>query len=95
MTAKDFIAKFAETEHNEHILEDIACPSCGHRESFRIEAQILALVFDDGTERDESDCDWADDSYCQCCECGFRGTVGDFTIEGLDALLEETINEPA
>lgn len=90
MTATEFIAKFPKATKNQDALEDIACPSCGQRESFRVEAIIIAILRDEGSDRDESDCEYDGGAYCECgdYQCRFHGTLADFTIEGLDALLE-------
>lgn len=90
MTAEQYIEKFGkridagEIPVRENCLQDMACPECGQRGPLRIAATIVATVFDDGTDRDESDCEWDGKSRCSCEDCGHEGTVDDFTIEGLD-----------
>ena len=84
MTTEQFLTDFPETEHNENCLANIACPKCGYRGKFRIQATIIAEVYDEGTERDASDIEWEDDAFCQCGDCAFEGKVKDFTFNGLD-----------
>ena len=88
MKAEEFVAKFPDAERNQSWLENIACPKCGQRERFRIEMIIIADVTDDETNRD-GDCQYDDDSYCECGECPNCGKLVVFTIKGLDDLLEE------
>ena len=65
---------------NENVLEGWACPECGHKESFRIEAKTMVIAYDDGTYPDpkDGDTEWDDASYCECRECNHIGTVGEF-----------------
>lgn len=64
---------------NENCLQGMACPKCGHTESFRISGRIGARVTDNGVD-DYGDFDWDKDDYCSCGadECEFSGTVRDF-----------------
>lgn len=87
LTAAQFVKKYPDTEINENCLTDIACSTCGQRESFRVESKIMAEVCDNGTDRDESDCEWGEDSRCDC-PCGESSKLHRFTIAGLDELLE-------
>jgi hypothetical protein len=89
MKAEEFVAKFPDAMRKKNCLEDIACPECGNREMFRIQATIIAEVCDEGTDRDESDCEYDEKSSCECTECQFHGKLEDFAIEGLDDLLEK------
>ena len=86
MTTEDFLEQFPDAEENENCLRDVACPKCGNREKFRIEAKIMAIVEDMGTDRDESDCEWDESSHCACGNdaCDKDGPLKDFTIDGLD-----------
>lgn len=88
LTAEQFVKKFPDSEIMENCCMDKACSTCGARDGFRIQATITALVFDDGTDRDESDCEYDEDSRCDC-DCGESGQLHRFTIEGLDDLLAE------
>lgn len=59
---------------NTNCLENMACPQCGQREQFCIQVTTLATVVDNGI-MDTGDNSWDDDSYAQCDECGWTGTV--------------------
>lgn len=64
---------------NENCLQGFRCPSCESEGPFKIEARVLVTVYDDGTDDSGSDTEWDDGSYCECFNCGKRGTVKDFT----------------
>ena len=64
---------------NTNCLEGIRCPKCGHEDSFKIEATVVALVTDEGTE-DFGDVEWDEDHYCECDDCHYFGTIKDFTL---------------
>ncbi len=64
---------------NTNCLEGIRCPKCGHEDSFKIEATVVVLVTDDGTD-DFGDCEWDDNHYCECGECAHSATVKDFRL---------------
>jgi DNA-directed RNA polymerase subunit RPC12/RpoP len=63
---------------NTNCLEGIRCPKCGHEDSFKIEATVLVLVTDDGTE-DLGNSEWDADRYCECDNCRYAGTIKDFS----------------
>jgi hypothetical protein len=69
-----FITKGVLTMTNTNCLKGIACPKCGHSESFNIEATVVLHVTDDGSEDRGGDHYWDEDSHCQCgnpaCEHG-------------------------
>lgn len=67
------------TAPNENVLAGMCCPGCGSQGPFRIVAEAVFLVFDDGTD-DYSDVQWDPGSRCSCEGCGFSGSVQDFTI---------------
>ena len=71
---------------NTNFLEGMQCPECKSFEPFTIEVKTVMQVFDSGTD-DHGDTQWDDDSYCQCCTCGFCATVAVFsgTSSGLKA----------
>ena len=86
MTPNEAILKFPQIKGdsiNDNVLVDMICPNCGARGTFRITATVTATVFDDGVEETE-DTAWDDSSACTCSGCGHDGTVGEFTIPGLD-----------
>lgn len=62
---------------NTNCLAKMRCPDCGNYGPFRILASVWVDVLDEGTE----DCDgfeWEDDSPCECRNCDYTATVGDF-----------------
>jgi len=63
---------------NTNCLEGFRCPKCGSLEPFYIETNIVVKVYDSGTEEQEGDTEWDDDSYCRCGTCDFAGDVEDF-----------------
>ncbi len=63
---------------NENCLKDIACPSCGQADGFRITATATFYVTDDGTDA-PGDVEWDDASRIRCTPCGHESTVGAFT----------------
>lgn len=90
MTAKDFLEKYPNAELNENCLEDIACPKCGNRTSFNVEAKTTAVLFDDGTDRTIGGMEYDEDSYFKCRKCSFHCQLKVFMIEGLDDLIYGT-----
>ena len=94
MTAQEFIDKYPEqSEVFSNCLQDMACPECGNRDNgFRISVTTMVHLNDDGTDQC-GDTEWDGKSYCECRECCHTGKAEDFTIEGLDDLLEEKQNE--
>lgn len=88
MTAQEFITKFPDTQANNNCLEDIACPECGYRDCFIIQATSAFIMHDSGTS-DFGPVDYDDNNYIACDSCGHDGNVSKFTIKGLDELLNE------
>ena len=70
---------------NENCLFGFQCPSCGSCGPFYIEARLVVLVHDDGTDFPEQDnmdvMEWDNESYCKCYNCELYGTVKDFKLE--------------
>jgi len=71
------------------LLEGMQCPGCGFEagdegEHLHIEVTLVADVFPSGVsfEGSEEGARWEDQDYCQCCECGHEGTVGEFLAAG-------------
>jgi hypothetical protein len=62
-------------------LKGMACPSCSQHEEFKIEAAAIFTVTDDGTDS-FSDVAWCAESYVECPECGWIGTVKDLYVAG-------------
>lgn len=87
MTVEEFITQFGpEFDRNNNCLEDKACPKCGSRGSFHIACTTIMDVDDSGTD-DPQGAEWDENSYIQCRHCDHDGTVGEFTIDGLDAAI--------
>lgn len=66
-----------ERTENDNCLAGMKCPECGSLEPFDIHAQVVAKVYDDGTDEHRS-VEWSDESLCRCCDCGHLGTVAGF-----------------
>jgi hypothetical protein len=67
---------------NTNCLEGIACPKCGHTESFHIEAVVRLHVTDSGSEDPGGDHYWDADSDCMCGNraCDQQGPFQEFWI---------------
>lgn len=65
---------------NTNCLEGIHCPGCGSHGYFRILASAWVDVTDEGVE-DNDGFEWDNDNACECGECGYSATVGDFRDE--------------
>jgi hypothetical protein len=63
---------------NTNCLAGVCCPKCGQQDRFRIAAVISCVVTDDGSEP-VGDHEWDDESATRCPECGFDGTLKDFS----------------
>lgn len=64
---------------NTNCLVDMQCPACGSFEPFRVEAVIVVLVHDDGTEDLGGEYAWEPDNHCECVACDHHATIKDFT----------------
>lgn len=84
MSNEELIAKFKLTEVNENSLLDICCPNCGYRYQFRIVITTEAEVTDEGSNANCGDHEWEGFSGIMCRQCKHRGTIDEFTFEGLD-----------
>lgn len=92
MTAKQFIKKYPNSDHNENSLRDIACPKCGNRSSFAISSQTTFFFSDEGAS-EFTGIEFDNDSSAQCMGCNRIDQVNAFTIEGLDDLLEQAADK--
>ena len=96
MTPEQYIEKYKEHAEewgfNENCLEDVACPKCGYRHRFIIQATSSFIMEDSGTS-EFGDVEYDDNNYIACDSCGNDGTVGDFKIPGLDAALNKYIED--
>lgn len=87
MTAEQFLKKYPNPEYNDNCLRDIACPQCGYRDRFRVAATSFFTMTDNG-EDDHSDIEYDKSSFATCELCGHGGSMAEFTVAGLDDLLE-------
>lgn len=62
---------------NTNCLAGMKCPQCGSLEPFRIETTTVMAWTDEG-EGEYASPEWTDDSYCECLECDYQGSVADF-----------------
>ena len=60
-------------------IDQLQCPECGHKDSFRIEVSEFLLIFTDYKElcRDKEE-RWGKYSPCICPDCRYQGAVIDF-----------------
>jgi hypothetical protein len=66
-------------------IDQLQCPGCGHKDSFRIEVSEFLLMFVDYKERcQEKDERWGIYSPCVCPDCRYQGAVLDFQPPELD-----------
>jgi hypothetical protein len=72
-----------EKTENTNCLAGIKCPECGALEPFDIGSRTNVIMFDDGSDPDEShgDLEWDNDSLCLCLSCRHRGVVNDFRAD--------------
>jgi len=87
-------SKIPDTSKNTNCLKGVKCPKCGQEDTFKIEASCLFTVTDDGTEDEGNGHEWDDTNYCECFDCGYHGTVADFTIENWDTKKRTERNSP-
>jgi hypothetical protein len=66
-------------------IDQLQCPTCGHRNSFRIEVSEFLLMFKDYKELcREKDEQWGKYSPCVCPDCRYQGAVMDFHVPAKD-----------
>jgi hypothetical protein len=65
---------------NSNCLVGIACPVCGSEEPFRIVAQAMVLMYDNGSE-EVTDIQWDDTDSIECYQCKHWATVAEFYID--------------
>ena len=66
-------------------IDQLQCPTCGHRNSFRIEVSEFLLMFKDYKELcREKDEQWGKYSPCVCPDCRYQGAVMDFHVPAQD-----------
>ncbi len=86
MSPSTFVRKYPDATRNENCLRDIACPYCGNRESFEIEAKSAFVMFDSGAD-EFGDVEHDSSARTACRACGKVGYLRQFTIKRLDELL--------
>jgi hypothetical protein len=60
-------------------IDQLQCPSCGHKDSFKIEVSEFLLMFKDYKELcREKEEQWGKYSPCVCPTCRFQASVLDF-----------------
>ena len=64
---------------NTNCLEGIKCPKCANEDRFKIEAQIVCTVTDDGS-MPAGDHYWDETSNTLCPVCEFQGNLALFTV---------------
>lgn len=65
---------------NTNCLEGVKCPQCGYEDDFRIKAEIMVFVTDEGTQDELGGYEWDKNAYCQCGSCDHEGILDDFTV---------------
>lgn len=63
---------------NSNCLEGISCPECGYEDEFRIVAECLAVVTDNGVEDHANNWSWKDASIISCPDCWHTARIRDF-----------------
>ncbi len=66
---------------NTNCLEGVACPKCGQDDYMRVQGTAVFILTDDGTDDHAGAC-YDDDSWANCPECNFTGTLKDFRGDG-------------
>jgi len=68
---------------NTNCLDGWACPKCGHDHDFYVTVSTVVRMYDDGWD-DHFDTECDDTACCVCGnpDCGYAGTVADFTGGG-------------
>ena len=90
LTPEEALQKFPELVKGqvmENFLEDLLCPNCGEREGISILGTCWAEIHEDGTDRDNSDFEWDENSPAKCHCCGHGGKLAEFTCKGLDEAI--------
>lgn len=64
------------SDRPDNCLEGMECPQCGQYYRFRIAAEALFNVVDDGTQ-EYGDVEWYDNNHASCPECEWEGKVRD------------------
>ena len=74
----------AACSKNENVLEGVSCPNCGNEDGFRVLAEVVVDVTDDGSDVDvdSSTHTWGDDSWTLCPLCEFEGEWKAFDTDG-------------
>ena len=66
-------------------IDQLQCPECGHKDSFKIEVSEFLLIFTDYKERcRDREKQWGNYSPCVCPDCRYQGAVLDFQVPAQD-----------
>ncbi len=71
----------AAMSKNTNCLEGAACPKCGQDDYIRVEGKAVFILTDAGTDG-HAGARYDDDSWANCHECNFTGTLKDFREDG-------------
>lgn len=68
---------------NTGLLNGMQCPQCDSYGPFNIETLAVIEVRDSAVEgwNQRYGAEWTNDSWCQCVECSYTKTVGEFKIK--------------
>lgn len=77
---------------NINCLESIACPKCTNDAEIVIAVTTLARVTDDGAET-HGDMEWDGDSFAECPQCEYRGTLAEFRTQEVRGDSTELVEE--
>lgn len=70
-----------------NVLDGMRCPVCGNSSNqFSIQATCNVVMSDEGSE-DGTDFDWADESMCECLDCGYVNQAGEFSNEVIEIFV--------
>ena len=89
LSAAEFLELFPQVNYNDNLLMDIACPECGNRDCFDVAISTRISITDQGVDEQTGDNEYDGDSSAFCVDCQAAGVLEDFTIPGLDELLQE------
>jgi transcription elongation factor Elf1 len=65
------------------LFEELTCPRCGHRGSYRIDVTATAFVDAGGSYVEGGDYHWDARSRCTCLGCGHEAPAGDFVAKAV------------
>ena len=78
---------------NTNCLKGYQCPRCGNDQSFRVAANAIFHVTDDGTDFGQS-VEWDEHSNAWCTQCEWAGTCGELTGANIQPKpIERDVND--